>query len=179
MASNHQISEADRELFRQSVGAVKKIRHSTAAHQRRRSRTPSAAGPREAAAEVIQISTTGAARPLTAGDRLSFKRPGIQDNLFHRLRRGHLSMEDELDLHGLTIANARPALGRFLRHCRQQELRCVRIIHGKGRGSANGKPVIKNELDAWLRRQPEVLAFCSAPVRDGGAGAVYVLLKTG
>lgn len=179
MAAKHQISDADRELFRQSIGAVKKIRHSTGAQPGKRSPKPAATVPRDVAAEVIQSSTTRVARPLAAGDRLSFKRPGIQDKLFHRLRRGQLSIEWELDLHGHTLADARLALERFLRQCRQEKLRCVRIIHGKGRGSATGKPVLKNELNTWLRRQPAVLAFCSAPAGDGGAGAVYVLLKTG
>jgi DNA-nicking Smr family endonuclease len=50
-------------------------------------------------------------------------------------------------------------------------------VHGKGLGSKNRKPVLKNKLRLWLPRRDEVLAFCQAPDDDGGSGAVLVLLK--
>ena len=106
-----------------------------------------------------------------------FKRSGIQDKLMDKLRRGNMLIERQLDLHGMTVVDAQAALGSFLLHCLRQNIRCARIIHGKGHGSQNRKPVIKNELNHWLRKHPEVLAFCSTPPHDGGSGAVYVLLK--
>jgi DNA-nicking Smr family endonuclease len=86
-------------------------------------------------------------------------------------------LEAELDLHGLTLAKAEPTLSQFLEQCQEQKIRCVRIIHGKGWGSRDNKPVLKSKLNHWLRQSDAVLAFCSATIEDGGTGALYVLLK--
>ena len=77
----------------------------------------------------------------------------------------------------MTILIARQSLSEFLRRRRLSGARCVRIIHGKGRGSAQGLPVLKNKVNYWLQQRDDVLAFCSARPVDGGTGAVYVLLK--
>ncbi|MCP3869327.1 MAG: DNA mismatch repair protein MutS [Gammaproteobacteria bacterium] len=108
---------------------------------------------------------------------LSFIRPGIQNRLFQDLRRGHLPPQECLDLHGLRVAEARTQLAKFLVHCRYHRLRVVHIIHGKGYGSEEKQPVLKQKINQWLRQREEVLAFCSAPRFDGGVGAVYVLLS--
>jgi DNA-nicking Smr family endonuclease len=110
-------------------------------------------------------------------ESLNFRRSGIQERLFSRLRRGHLHIEAELDLHGMTIPIAHDALAKFIHDCKHYEIRCARIIHGKGWGSKHHKPVLKAKLNAWLQQTDDVLAFCSAPIEDGGTGAVYVLLR--
>ena len=114
---------------------------------------------------------------LETGDELVYLKPGLQSRLLQRLRRGHFALNAELDLHGLNVSEAREALAAFLRECAQRDHRCVRIVHGKGRGSRHGRPVIKGKVDRWLRLRDEVVAFCSARRVDGGTGAVYVLLK--
>jgi len=111
------------------------------------------------------------------GDELLYSRSGLQHGVLRKLRRGQIRIERELDLHGMTVAEARPALARFLAVCQNDRVRCVRIVHGKGHRSPHKRPVLKGKLDAWLRTRDEVLAYCSAPRRDGGTGAVYVLLK--
>jgi DNA-nicking Smr family endonuclease len=83
----------------------------------------------------------------------------------------------ELDLHGMTSELARSALREFMAECRRRDHRCVRIIHGKGRGSSNRGPVLKGKVNRWLRQRDDVLAFCSARPVDGGTGALYVLLR--
>ncbi len=108
---------------------------------------------------------------------LEFSRPGVQRRILQELRRGHIEVEMEVDLHGLTVAYARETLGEFLRECRVRHVRCVRIIHGKGYRSENRQPVLKSKLNYWLRLREDVLAFCSATRRDGGTGAAYVLLR--
>lgn len=115
---------------------------------------------------------------LEMGDELSHAQDGIQHSVLRRLRRGHYAVQAELDLHGLTVEAARLEVGIFLQYCRDRQLRCVRIIHGKGLRSPGGLPVIKIKLAAWLRRCQSVLAFCSARPVDGGTGAIYVLLRT-
>lgn len=114
---------------------------------------------------------------VETGDELIFMRPGISQAVFRKLRRGQISIQGELDLHGLTVAMAREELAAFLHHCQLSHKRCVRIIHGKGKGSFQGQPVIKKKVNIWLRQRDEVLAFCSARQVDGGTGAAYVLLR--
>lgn len=108
---------------------------------------------------------------------LEFRRPGIQHRVFHDLQRGYISPEDSLDLHGMRVTEARPAFARFLANNLRRGVRCVRIIHGKGRGSAGRQPVLKQKTYHWLLQKKEVLAFATAPRWDGGTGAVYVLLS--
>jgi len=114
---------------------------------------------------------------IESGDTLTYRGEGIQDSVWRRLRRGGYHIRAELDLHGLNREAARQQVAMFLADCQDRDLRAVRIIHGKGRGSPNTGPVIKALLDSWLRRRKDVLAFCSARPHDGGTGAVYVLLR--
>jgi DNA-nicking Smr family endonuclease len=87
-------------------------------------------------------------------------------------------VEAHLDLHGMKRAQAATAVRAFLRDCRTRRLGCVRIVHGKGLGSPNREPVLKGKVYQWLKMCDEVLAFSQAPARDGGAGAVLVLLRS-
>jgi DNA-nicking Smr family endonuclease len=98
-----------------------------------------------------------------------------------RLRRGDFSVQAHLDLHGVALEDVRSLLERFLRNSLARGYACVRIIHGRGRHSRAGpEPArMKREVTRWLssrRLSRVVIAFASAPYRDGGGGAVYVLL---
>jgi DNA-nicking Smr family endonuclease len=93
------------------------------------------------------------------------------------LRRGHWPVQAEIDLHGLTRDEALVALRDFLNDCLTRGLRCARVIHGKGHASPNGRAILKPMTRQWLARRPEVLAFCAAPSRDGGEGALLALLR--
>ena len=114
---------------------------------------------------------------IETGDFLEFRRPGIQNRVFHDLQRGVIEARASLDLHGLRVHEARPALARFLAQSLAAGRRCVRIIHGKGRSGRAQQPVLKHKTNQWLRQREEVLAFVTAPRWDGGTGAVYVLLS--
>jgi len=118
------------------------------------------------------------ANEVDTHELLEFRRPGIQERLFHDLRRGHIEIELELDLHGYRAEEARQILELCFKDCSRRHIRCLRIIHGKGYGSTDRQPVLKQLVNVWLRQRDEVLAFSSATRRDGGAGAVYVLLKS-
>ena len=72
---------------------------------------------------------------------------------------------------------AREALAGFLTECVRREVRCVRVIHGKGLGSVNREPVLKGKVLRWLTQRDDVIAFCQAGPMDGGSGAVLVLLR--
>jgi DNA-nicking Smr family endonuclease len=114
---------------------------------------------------------------LDSGEELVYLRDGYPRQVLRRLRRGHWVVQDSLDLHGMNRVAAAEAVARFLRESAARGLRCVRIVHGKGRGSKNREPVLKAKLRHWLPRREDVLGFCQAPAAHGGAGAVLVLLR--
>ena len=109
-------------------------------------------------------------------DILSFSRSGLQHNVLKKLRQGKNPIEHALDLHGLTVEQARKELLEFLGECEAAGIRHAIIVHGKGFRSKD-KPVIKPMVNRWLRAVDNVLAFHSAQPKDGGSGAVYILLK--
>ncbi len=109
---------------------------------------------------------------LETGEELLFLRDGLSAQHLKKLRRGHWIVQDHLDLHGLTVPEARALTAAFLAHCLREGLRCVRIVHGKGLG------ILKAKLNTWLPRREEVLAYCQAPATEGGGGALLVLLKS-
>lgn len=115
---------------------------------------------------------------LTVGseDRLFFSRPGLQNKRIKQFVRGDIRQLDYLDLHQMTVAQARKAVLDFLLQSREHSYNCVRIIHGKGKLNQSGAK-LKNHVNCWLMQIPWVLAFSSAQARDGGAGALYVLLR--
>lgn len=131
------------------------------------------------AAVLAELLTGPDVEYFETGETLSYKSEGVQDRVLRQLRRGGFRLEAELDLHGLNRDKARAEVSRFLIECRNLDHRCVRIIHGKGNGSPNSGPVLKRQLDGWLRKVRNVVAFCSARPEDGGSGAIYVLLRRG
>lgn len=114
---------------------------------------------------------------METGEELCYLRNGVGAQVLRKLRRAHWVIQDELDLHGLTVDEAREALAGFLNRCIRRGLRCVRIIHGKGLRSKNREPVLKRNVAGWLIQREEILAYCQARQADGGSGAVVVLLK--
>ena len=106
----------------------------------------------------------------------AYLRPGLPREVLRKLRRLHWVVQGELDLHGLTGDEAALATARFLAESSRRGLRCLRIIHGKGRGSPNREPVLRGRIRRLLARKSEVLAFSEPPPAHGGSGAVIVLL---
>jgi DNA-nicking Smr family endonuclease len=113
-----------------------------------------------------------------AGGELTFRRAFVRDEVMRKLQRGRIAVEAEIDLHGLRRHAAHEALRQFLNDCVLRELRCVRVIHGKGLRSGPGGPVLKLVVHHWLRTIENVAAFAGARPADGGSGAVYVLLTS-
>ena len=114
---------------------------------------------------------------LDTDESLSYRAPGIGPDVLRRLQRGEWSIQAQVDLHGHRVDEARESLGQFLRDSIKRGLRCVRVVHGKGLGSAGKVPVLKGKVRSWLAQRDEVIAFCEARGADGGAGAVMVLLR--
>lgn len=106
--------------------------------------------------------------------------PGLDRKIMRALRRGDYPPEATVDLHGQRQEKARDSVDRFLLDAHARGLRAVRIVHGRGLNSEDGQPVLKRSLKGWLTRGRAtrlILAFCAAAPQDGGAGAVYVLLR--
>ena len=114
---------------------------------------------------------------LETDESLSYCAPGIGPDVLRRLRRGEWSIQAQIDLHGHRVDQAREALAEFLRESVKRGRRCVRVVHGKGRGSLGKVPILKGKVRHWLAQRDEVIAFCEARGADGGAGAVMVLLR--
>lgn len=117
--------------------------------------------------------------PLDAWYVLEFKRPGIQNGVYRKLRLGHYDVEARLDLHRMTVAEARVEIWSFFKEARRLGLRTLLITHGKGLGNKekSGSGVLKGYVDHWLRDIEDVQAFHSAQPQHGGTGAVYVMLR--
>ncbi len=112
-----------------------------------------------------------------SGGALRYHRQSVGRRTMRKLTRGGYSVQAEIDLHGMTLAEAKPRLRDFIQYSAQQEHLCVRIVHGKGLGSGDRGPVLKSAVNSWLRRWKSVLAFVSTRQVDGGTGAIYVLLE--
>ena len=180
MAKPRKPSTDEIELFRRSVGPVRKIHHDKIVPARK----PPPSRPRrhgifQEAPLTDSFSDGFEDGTVTADEPLFFARPGLQQRQLQRLKRGQLPIGAELDMHGMTAAMARTAVVKFIALCHEQQIRCVRIIHGKGYSSAGSAPVLKNRINSWLRQHQDVLAFSSAQIKDGGSGALYVLLRSG
>ena len=127
---------------------------------------------RESLSDDFDVSTL-----LDTDDELSYRRSGIGTDVTQKLRKGHWSLQGQIDLHGLRSDEAREALGQFIRDAHKRGWRCVRVVHGKGLGSPGKTPVLKSKVQRWLVQKNEVLAFVQAKGSEGGAGALVVLLS--
>jgi DNA-nicking Smr family endonuclease len=172
------VSDEDLRLFEQAVGKVRRLPDPGISPTRPRpppeptqSRLDEARVPAELMRSLIDPAE------IEVGEELSYLRPGLSPRLLRRLKRGHFSIADEIDLHQMTTDVARSAIKSFLNECQRTGKLCVRIIHGKGLRSRAQGPVLKRLTDGLLRQRGDVLAFASAPPAEGGTGAVIVLLR--
>lgn len=137
---------------------------------------------REAACRLPEKENEGASSafvPMVGpNDVLEYRKPGVQPFVIARLRAGEYHEADFIDLHGKTIEKAYHTVMDFISFAKEQEFRCILIIHGKGERQKE-KALIKSYVAHWLRQIPEVLAFHSAPQWKGGTGAVMIILKKG
>lgn len=174
-----QISDEDARLFREAIGDIRPLAPKP---EPGHARTPPAPRPamfeRDEAAvrdELLESAIDPAAHEI--GEELLYLREGHSPQLLKRLRRGHFSIGDEIDLHQMDERAGRATLADFLTDARKRGITCVRIVHGKGLRSGSAGPVLKRMTDRVLRRREDVLAFASARPAQGGTGATVVLLR--
>jgi len=171
------LTSEDSDLFRQSIGKVRPVNNDKILLITKQKPKPY---PKEINTELtcpLTLSTVADLDKLGLEDSLSYVASGLQTAVLKKLRKGNFGLDAELDLHGLSSNAAKQQLLQFLYDCTQTGYRCVNIVHGKGYRSTDQLPVLKNNLNLWLRQHQEVLAFCSASPKNGGSGAVLVLLR--
>lgn len=175
------VSADDSALFRKAIGDVQPLEvdrvspvHSRPSARPRASNSAQSANP---AVDAAGFSTHEAGLDDFTGESLAYVEPGLQGRVLRRLKRGQMRIEDSLDLHGMTAEEASLRLAGFLTFAVERGLRVLLVVHGKGRGSGHSGPRLKALLNRWLRQRSEVIAFCTAQPKDGGTGAVYLLLR--
>ena len=173
-------AKAEKTLFQRAVGPVKPLASRPRVELNGTPAPPKAFQQkrdddrvlRESLSDDFDVSTL-----LETDDELSYRRSGIGTDVTQKLRKGHWSLQGQIDLHGLRSDEAREALGQFIRDAYKRGWRCVRVVHGKGLGSPGKTPVLKSKVQRWLVQKNEVLAFVQAKASEGGAGALVVLLS--
>jgi DNA-nicking Smr family endonuclease len=167
-------------IFRSSIGDVQVLKQPEKFHPTPKKPPPLPFKHIEDEQKALQESLSDefdAGTLLESDENLSYTRPGVGIDVAKKLRQGAWVIQAQLDLHGMRRDQARDSLGEFLRKCLRSGFRCVRIIHGKGLGSINKEPVLKNKVRNWLIQKDEVIAFSQATAADGGSGALIVLLR--
>ncbi|WP_238578657.1 Smr/MutS family protein, partial [Inquilinus limosus] len=104
---------------------------------------------------------------------------GIDGHRADRLRRGKEGIEGRLDLHGMRQIEAHDALIGFVAAAQRAGKKTLLVITGKGSFS-NGDSVLRQNVPVWLNEAPlrgKILAITPAHPRDGGSGALYIVLK--
>lgn len=173
------MTDDDERAFREAMIGVRPL-----PPRRRVASPPPPAEARFARAERRQVLAESLLPPadpavLDSGEAVAFRRPWVRADVLRRLRAGEFAIAAECDLHGLGRHAAHEVLREFIAESIARGLRCVRVIHGKGRGSGPAGPVLKHVVNHWLQRMDDVVAFASARPVDGGTGAVYVLIGGG
>lgn len=139
---------------------------------------------REAAQHQTNVNTNlfnisdGHLSPDDAPPVTQYCTSGVSTVTLRKLKRGFWPVTASLDLHGMTVDTARTRLSMFIQHAQQQNMRCVRVVHGQGLGSVSGHGRLKHHSRHWLSQMAGVNAFIEAPNAQGGAGAVLVMLST-
>lgn len=176
------IEEEEKKLFREFVGDVAPLNQSSQHLKVPVDRnSPTLVSRRRAAVKASDSDDNFLAgeehvprvKPL---DTLSFKRDGVQHGVFRRLKQGHYPVESSLDLHRLTVVQARKDVLAFIRDCMAHDIRCASITHGKGEHRET-PALLKSCVNCWLPQLDDVLAFHSAPRHSGGLGATLILLR--
>ncbi|AYO54835.1 Smr/MutS family protein [Acinetobacter wuhouensis] len=175
-----EISDAD--LFKTALGGVKKIDNSNIAKIERtniRKKPDAKTLAKRAAAEGAfetddaELSDTQAVlNPVASQAALSYRIATLQHKVFEDLKAGNLRWFEAVDLHGCTVEEARSAVLQIIQIAKEENQNVIKIVHGKGPDA-----ILKTYVNGWLRQHRDVLAFVSAPEKQGGTGAVLVLLK--
>lgn len=177
------MSEDEKFLFQQEVTGVKPLQ----VERRERLRGPATSADSVLHRRAAAVAQSDERNPLSDSDIapldawyvLDFKRPGVQNGVYRKLKQGRYQVDAKLNLHRMGVELARREIFEFIAQAQAYGMRSVMIIHGKGQNSpgVEAASVIKGCVDHWLRQLEVVQAFHSAQIQHGGTGAIYVLLR--
>ncbi|ELL9331880.1 DNA endonuclease SmrA [Vibrio fluvialis] len=174
------MSQDDLDLFQQMMGDVKPIKHDTAELKKNYSVSEAQLAKRQAAVSLSDgdpdYLSIDHAPMIKPDDLIEFKRDGVQDGVYRKLRLGKYPIQARLDLHRKTLKEARDEVVSFLKQCMTMDIRTVMIVHGRGEKS-NPPALMKSFVANWLSQIQDVQCAHSAQRFHGGSGAVYILLK--
>ncbi|TQR69628.1 DNA mismatch repair protein MutS [Acinetobacter sp. RF15A] len=176
-----QAQEDDLELFRKQMQGVQKITQGNIAKIEKMpkkkvdaqtlAKRAAAEGPMETDQAALS-DTQAMLNPVGSQANLSYRIATLQHKVFEDLKAGNLRWFEAVDLHGCTVEEARQAVLQIIQMAKDENQNVIKIVHGKG-----PEAILKTYVNGWLRQHRDVLAFVSAPERQGGTGAVLVLLK--
>ncbi|PHS65392.1 MAG: DNA endonuclease SmrA [Thalassobium sp.] len=176
-------NDPEEQLFLQEMQGVKPLQAKERVELRKGDISQASAAARRLAAQKQPEEQDGnrlqtsEVKRVGPHDVIGYKRPGIQDGVYRKLRLGKYETEARLDLHRRTIDEARRELYRFIQECMSHDIRSVLVLPGKGDRNINDPAVLKSYLVHWLEELDEVQAYHTAQPHHGGSGAFYVLLR--
>jgi DNA-nicking Smr family endonuclease len=174
---------SEKDLFLEEMSGVKPLQREPRERLIRQSAEGNVELRRQAATETLHEKINPlldeGVDPLDAWYVLDFKRPGIQHGVYKKLRMGRYDIDARLDLHRMTVKQAREEVKQFIDEAGKLGLRTLLILHGKGQRKVEQEntAVLKGYVNHWLQQLEMVQAFHSAQPVHGGTGAVYVLLR--
>ena len=180
-AQTQQEQEDDFDLFQKSMQGVKKMDTSNIAKiekDKKKKMDAQTLAKRASATGPMQIDnaelsdTQAMLNPVASQATLSYRIATLQHKVFEDLKAGNLRWFEAVDLHGCTVEDARAAVLQIIQMAKDENQNLIKIVHGKG-----PEAILKTYVNGWLRQHRDVLAFVSAPEKQGGTGAVLVLLK--
>jgi DNA-nicking Smr family endonuclease len=174
-------TQTDEEIFRDAMANVREIKEFRKIPAKKPPKIERLPVRRDDSLDVLQSIVKGATRIRLSdtGEYIEWIRPNLRKDIARRLHQGDFSVQDSIDLHGMTLRQAGEAIDSFFRDAIKNRLFCIKVIHGRGLRSPGG-PVLKEALIKWLHGnfRKWVLAYSSAKDCDGGLGATYIILKT-
>lgn len=174
------MSNDEFELFQQMVGDVKPLNHDVAELKKNHTVTEAHLAKRLSATTLSEQAedylSLDSAPMLKPDDMIEYKKDGVQDGVYKKLRLGKYPIQARLDLHRKTLKQARDEVTHFLTQCVRMDMRTVLLIHGRGERSTP-PALMKSFVAHWLTQIDEVQCVHSAQRFHGGTGAIYILLK--
>ncbi len=184
--ARHRVSEptgavkTDEEIFREAMAGVKEIKEFREIPFRKAPDIRPRPSRRDNTLEVLREVVSGKRkiRLSDTGEYMEWTMPELRGDITKKLHHGDFSVQDCIDLHGMTVDEAEEALRQFFREATRKRLFCVKVIHGRGLRSPAG-PVLKEALKDWLHGcfRKWTAAYATARDCDGGLGATYIILK--
>ncbi len=172
---------SDEEIFREAMADVREIKEFREIPPKKAPKIEPLPPPEHDSLEDLRRVVNGEIkiRLSDTGEYIEWIRPDIRKDIVQKLHQGDFSVQDYIDLHGMTLGEAKDALSLFFKEAIKKNLFCIKVIHGRGLRSP-GKPVLKEALKKLLQGQFKkwILAYSTARDCDGGLGATYVILKS-